>query len=134
MTEAPASPSVARAGTRRSAPGRAPPSLAAAWSAEHTRPIEIVAPDWYCTALLLKYAASVFPAEIVSGPDWIVRMKPPNEGAWVLDLLVLIERWLESAPLPCATVLYGDRTYLIRASAEVAEFAAAALHDGKGSS
>jgi len=39
-------------------------------SSENTHPIEIVAPDRYCTVLLLGYAAPSFEAEIVSGPGW----------------------------------------------------------------
>jgi hypothetical protein len=58
----------------------------------------------------------LFPAEIVSGSAWIVRLLPRTGGAWVLELLSLVERWLESAPLPCATVRCGGRSYLIRAS------------------
>jgi hypothetical protein len=112
MTEAPASPLLERA-KRRPPPGA-------------TQPIEIVAPDRYCTDLLLEYAAPLYPAEVVSGPAWIVRVQPPAGGAWVLEFLALVERWLESAPLPCATVHCGGRSYLIRASTEVAEFAAAA--------
>jgi hypothetical protein len=122
MTQAPASPSVERAGRRSPAPGRAPP-------------IEIVAPDRFCATLLLEYCAQLFAAEIVAGPAWIVRLQPPTEGAWVLELLVLVERWLESAPLPCATVHYGGRDYLIRASTQVAQFAAVeSASVGNGSS
>lgn len=117
MTQAPASPSVERAETRSAAPGRAPPS-------PQRQPIEIVAPDRFCATLLLEYAAPLFAAEIIAGPAWIVSLQPRTEGAWVLELLVLVERWLESAPLPCATVHYGGRDYLIRASTQVAQFAA----------
>ena len=94
----------------------------AAWSAqEGARPIEIVAPDQLSTALLLEYAAPIFPAEVLSGTAWIVRLQPPaSGGAWVLDLLSLVERWLESAELPCANVLYGGRSYLIRTSTQLA--------------
>ena len=90
------------------------------------QPIEIVAPDRYRTALLLEYAASVFPAEIVSGSAWTVRLHPPTGGGWVLELLKLVERWLESAQLPDTIVLYGGRSYLIRASADLAGFSTAA--------
>ena len=34
----------------------------------------------------------------------------------MLELLSLVERWLESAELPCANVLYGGRSYMIRTS------------------
>jgi hypothetical protein len=124
MTQAPASPSAERAGKRPPAPGRAPPSPTGTRNTEHPEPIEIVAPDRFCATLLLEYAAALFAAEIVAGPAWIVRLQPRTEGAWVLQLLVLVERWLESAPLPCATVHYGGRDYLIRASTQVAQFAA----------
>ena len=74
------------------------------------------------TSLLLEYAAPLFPAEIVSGSAWVVRLQPPTGGGWVLELLSLVERWLESARLPCAKVLYGGRSYLIRNSLEVTRF------------
>jgi hypothetical protein len=32
----------------------------------------------------------------------------------VLELLSLVQRWLESARLPWVNVLYGGRSYLIR--------------------
>jgi len=38
------------------------------------------------------------------------------EPRWVVELLALVERWLESAPLPRASLLYGGRSYLIRSS------------------
>jgi hypothetical protein len=39
----------------------------------------------------------------------------------VIELLTLVERWLESAPLPCASLLYGGRSYLIRSSTHLRE-------------
>jgi hypothetical protein len=85
------------------------------------RPIEIVAPDQLSTTLLLEYAAPVFRAELVSGTEWVVRLEPPpTGGGWVLDLLSLVERWLESARLPCANVFYGGRSYMIRTSTHLA--------------
>jgi hypothetical protein len=90
-------------------------------SAQDVRHIEIVAPDQLSTALLLEYAAPLFPAEHVSGTSWIVRLQPPSTGGkWVLELLSLVERWLESARLPSAKVVYGGRSYLIRSAAEMA--------------
>lgn len=68
----------------------------------------------------------MFPAEIVPGSAWIVRLQPPPGGEWVLEVLSLVERWLDSIPLPCTKVFYGDRSYLIRASTGVARFAGAA--------
>ena len=87
------------------------------------RAIEIVAPDQLSTALLLEYASPVFPAsaEHVSATEWIVRLQPPPAGGrWVLELLSLVERWLESTRLPRADVRYGGRSYLIRASGQAA--------------
>jgi hypothetical protein len=93
----------------------------AAWRSPQVRPIEIVAPDQLSTALLLEYAAPVFPAELVSGTSWIVRLQPPpSGGGWVLDLLAIVERWLESARLPCANVVYGGRSYMIRTPTHLA--------------
>jgi hypothetical protein len=93
----------------------------AAWRSQHVRPIEIVAPDQLSTALLLEYAAPVFPAELVYGTSWIVRLQPPPRGGeWVLELLELVERWLDSAQLPCANVSYGGRSYTIRTSTHLA--------------
>ena len=114
MTAAPTLPLLTRE-ERRPALDETLPTAPTAWS---TQPIEIVAPDRYCTALLLECAAAVFPAEIVSGSGWIVRLQPPNGPGWVLELLSLVERWLESARLPCAKVLYGGRSYLIRAATD----------------
>jgi len=116
MTEAPAMPFFERAGKRPSAWRRARPRPPTAWSSAHAQPIEIVAPDRDSATLLLDYAAPLFPAEIVSGSTWIVRLLPRTGGAWVLELLSLVERWLESAALPRATVRCGGRTYLIRNS------------------
>ena len=38
----------------------------------------------------------------------------------------VVERWLGAAPLPCAKLLYGGRSYLIRSSTKVAQLVAAA--------
>jgi hypothetical protein len=90
-------------------------------TSEGVRPIEIVAPDRFSTALLLEFATPLFPAEIVPGSQWTVRLQPPPaEGKWVLELLTLVERWLESARLPYANVLYGGRSYMIRAQSAAA--------------
>jgi hypothetical protein len=112
-------------------------------AARRSQPIEIIAPDRYCTTVLLEHAAPLFPAEVVYGIDafagvapdgaesidrsaWVVRLEPPAERDWALELLSLVERWLESCRLPCAKVLYGGRSYLIRASTDGAWFRAAA--------
>jgi hypothetical protein len=109
----PALPFLKRGRKRPPAPGGAPPSS-----------IEIVAPDRYCTVLLLEYAAASFSAEIVSGPGWVVRLQP-TRGEWALELLSLVERWLESARLPCANVLLGGRGYLICAPTDGGQISAA---------
>jgi hypothetical protein len=120
MTEAPALSSRTRGRKRGSAPPEGRPNLPTAWNSESSQPVEIVAHDLYCTDLLLRHAAPLFPAEIVSGSSWVVRLQPPAGGGWALELLALVERWLESARLPCAKVLYGGRSYLIRTSPEIA--------------
>jgi hypothetical protein len=121
MSEAPALPSLKRGGKRAAARRVARPSLPTAWSSENAQPVEIVANDPYCTKLLLEYAAPLFPAEVVSGSAWIVKLHPPTGGRWVLEFLSLVERWLEAARLPCASVLYSGRTYLIRTSPHIAQ-------------
>ena len=118
MTEAPALPLLRRDWKRTSARREARPSLPTSWTTESPQPVEIVVNDSYCTNLLLEYAAPLFPAEIVSDSPWVVRLQPPTGGGWVLELLSVVERWLESARLPCAKMLYGGRTYLIRTAIE----------------
>jgi hypothetical protein len=113
MTEASAPPFLERH-KRRTAPQgtrRGPPTV---WNTESDHPIEVVIHDRDSTRILLEHAAPLFPAEVVSGSAWTVRLQPPAGGGWILELLSLIERWLESARLPCAKVLHGGRTYLIR--------------------
>jgi hypothetical protein len=84
--------------------------------------VEIVAPDQFSATLLHDYAAPLFPAEIVHDASWAVRFHPPKSGGdWVVELLDLIERWLQSVPLPCAKVLQDGRSYLIRSSANHAQ-------------
>ncbi|MGE5274095.1 MAG: hypothetical protein ACM3QU_10130 [Verrucomicrobiota bacterium] len=84
------------------------------------RPVEIVVHDRDSTRILLEYAAPLFPAEVVCGSAWTVRLQPPTEGSWIPELLSLILHWLESARLPCVKVLYGGRSYLIRTSPDIA--------------
>lgn len=112
MIEAPALPFLRRGRKRPPADGGEHPSPPGASNVE---PIEIVAPDRYCTAVLLEYAGRSFPAEIVAGPGWVVRLQPPARPEWVFELLALVERWLEYAGLPCAKVRYSGRSYLIGA-------------------
>jgi hypothetical protein len=116
MSAAPALPRLKRPAKRTTAPDGARPSPPTAWTSESSQPIEIVVHDRYCAALLLDYAAPLFPVEIVTGTAWIVRLQPPAGEGWVLELLALVERWLESARLPCAKLVYGGRSYLVRAA------------------
>ncbi len=125
MIEAPASLFFRRGSKRPPAARLERPIPPTAWDAESARPIEIVAPDRYCTAVLLEYAGPLFSAEILPGDGWIVRLQPPAETGWVLELLSLVERWLEYVRLPCAKVLYGGRSYLIRASTDIAQLTTA---------
>jgi hypothetical protein len=123
MNQALASSFLRRRPTRRSR--RSSPRVP--WSSEGLHRVEIVVPDAECAALLLEYASPLFPVGLVSGAALIVRLQPPATGTgWVIELLALVERWLESAPLPCANVLYGGRSYLIRSSTHVAQLAVAA--------
>jgi len=92
------------------------PSLPAAWSSRSVREVEIVVHDLDSTRILLEYAAPLFSVEVVSGSAWTVRLQRPGEGGWIQELQSLIERWLESARLPCAKVLCAGRSYLIRTS------------------
>ena len=125
MSAAPAPPPMkhrlSRRPTRRSARRSARP----AWSFDGLHRVEIVAPDEECAALLLTYVSPILPAELVAGAATIVRLEPPNDPGWVIELLAVVERWLEAAPLPCAKLLYGGRSYLIRSSTHVAQFVAA---------
>jgi hypothetical protein len=96
----------------------------AAWRPKRDEPIEVVTPDRYCADLLLEYAAPNVPAELLPGAGWIVRLQASparREGWWMLEVLSLLDRWLESVPIPCARVLYGGHSYLIRSSIETAQ-------------
>ena len=116
MIEAPASPFRRGGWTRTQAP------LGAI-----AKPVEIFAPDRHSTDLLLEYAAPLFPAEIAPGAVWIVRLQPPATGeGWVVQLLTILRRWLEAARLPWANVVYDGRSYLFRASSDVAQLERAA--------
>ncbi len=125
MTAAPALASLTRRLRRRAAVRPAHRSARPAWTFDGLHRIEVVAPDSDCAALLLEYATPLFPAELVPGAPLTVRLQPPPTGPeWVIELLALVERWLEAAPLPCAKLLYGGRSYLIRSSDHVAELVA----------
>ena len=88
--------------------------------------VDVIAPDPECAALLLQYASPPFAAELVAGLPLLVRLQAPSpEPRWVIEFLALVQRWLGSAPLPCAKVVYGGRSYLIRSSMDVAQFVVA---------
>jgi hypothetical protein len=96
-------------------PNLASPAAPSVLAFDGVEAVEIVAPDRQSAMLLVDYAETMFPVELVAGPSWIVRFRPPpSAGDWVLDLLALVERWLKSAPLPCAKIRRGGRSYLIR--------------------
>lgn len=94
-------------------------------------PIEILAPDRFCAALLLEQAAATYPAELLRRPGWAVRMAAPSGREWMPEVTALVQRWLDSIPLPCTRVFHGDRSYVIRASAggPARAVAATALED-----
>jgi hypothetical protein len=125
MTAAPLLPFV-KPGMRRPPPAACRPlsDLSVAWSPERDEPIEVVTPDRYCADLLLECAGPIVPAELLPGAGWIVRLQAPpagSEGWWMLEVLSLLDRWLESVPIPCTRVLYGGHSYLIRSSTETAQ-------------
>lgn len=115
-----------RAISRRSTARRdrgGPPKVWAGGEGLHR--VELVAPDRECAALFVEYAAPLFPAEIASGSPATVRLQPPTGGSrWVIDLLAVVERWLEAVPLPCVNLMYGGRSYLIRSSTRVEDLVA----------
>jgi hypothetical protein len=124
MTAAPLLPFVKPA-IRRPPPAACRPlsDLSVAWSPERNQPVEIVTPDRYCADLLLECAAPLVPAELLAGAGWIVRLQAPPVGSggwWMFEVMSLLDCWLESVPIPCARVLYGGHSYLIRSSIETA--------------
>jgi hypothetical protein len=125
MPEAPASPISKRRMTRRRVARSTRPSPPVAWTSDTADPVEVVAPDSELAGVLLDYAAPLFPGEIVSGREVIVRLQPAPGPGWVLELLSLVDRWVESTRLPGATVRYGGRSYPIRALNHVGQPASA---------
>jgi hypothetical protein len=111
MIHAPASPFRKRRTTRRHEQ-LSPP--------ESTDPVDVVVPNLEHAALLLAYAVPLFPAEIVPDSTWIVRLQPPIGAGWIIELLSVVDRWLESATLPSAKVRYDGRSYMVRASRALA--------------
>jgi hypothetical protein len=120
MQQAPVLPFRLRTRKRRAALRNAQPDLPGGLEAESVQSqVEVFAPDGYSTALLMEYVLPWFPAEVVSGNAWIVRLQTPDERAgeeWVFEVLALIERWLDAVPLEYARVRYCGRSYVIRAS------------------
>ena len=125
MTAAPLLPFVKPA-VKRAPPAACRPlsDFSVAWSPERNQPVEVVTPDRYCADLLLEHAAPIVPAELLRGTGWIVRLQAPPAGSggwWMLEVLSLLDRWLEAVPIPCAKVLYSGHSYLIRSSNETAQ-------------
>jgi hypothetical protein len=112
MSAAPAPSPVERTLRRRPTARPERPTPRTAWSSEGVHRVGIVAPDPDSVALLLEYASPLFSAKLITGPELIVRLQPPStEPGWVIELLALVERWLESVPLPSASLTYGGRSY-----------------------
>jgi hypothetical protein len=79
--------------------------------------VEIVAPDRFCARVFLELMGSLFPFELVgTGTSWVIRLQPPHGSSWEGRLLLLVQRWLETCPLPCATIGYGGRRYVFRSA------------------
>jgi hypothetical protein len=79
--------------------------------------VEIVAPDGFCARVFLELMGSLFSFELVgTGTSWVIRLQPPHGSEWEGRLLLLVQRWLESCPLPCATIGYGGRRYVFRSA------------------
>jgi hypothetical protein len=100
--------------------GAAPLGLAeatrGAWEGKPAT-VEVVAPDRFCAHVFLELIDSLFPCELVgSGPSWVIRLQPPRGSAWEGRLLLLVQRWLETCPLPCATLRYRGRKYVFRSA------------------
>jgi hypothetical protein len=124
MTEAPGLPLLKRVERPPPVPRSTRTTPAPVPSIESSKPVEIVAPDDYCATLLLEDAVRFFPAELVHGSGWIVRLHPPPGAEWALLLFSILEGWMDSIPLPCTKVLYGDKSYLIHATAGTHQTAA----------
>jgi len=101
-------------------PGGAPLGLAGrkrrVWGGEPAT-VEIVAPDRFSACLLLEMVDPRFSFELVgTGTSWVIRLQPSDGSAWEQELLLLVQRWLEACPLPCATIVCGDRRYVFRSA------------------
>ena len=78
--------------------------------------VQIIAPDRVSAAVLVDLVGSSYPLELVgTETSWVIRLRPVGAG-WERELLRFVERWLESCPLPCATIVCGGRRYIIRSA------------------
>ena len=125
MSETPVPTSLKRTVRRRAAVGSEQPTPRTPRTSEGLHRVAILAPDPECAAMLLAYASPLFPAEIASDTKAVIHLQPPPAGSrWVIELLSLLERWLEAVPLPCVNLIYGGRNYLIRSSTHIASLVA----------
>jgi len=100
----------------RVAPSRSAAATHGAWEGERAI-VDVVAPDRFCAYVFLELMGSSFPFELVgTGTSWVIKLHPPLGSTWEARLLVLVQRWLENCPLPCATIGYGGRRYLFRSA------------------
>jgi hypothetical protein len=101
---------------RTAAPSRPAPRNRTEWEGERAV-VEIVAPDQFSARVLIELVGTLFPVELVgTGEGWVIRLRPPSGSAWEGEVLPLLQRWLETCPLPCATILCRGRRYVVRSS------------------
>ena len=96
----------------------APPTAASSdgWEGRPAT-VEIVAPDRFCARVFLELMGPLFPVELVgTGTSWVIRLRLPRGSSWEGRLLLLVQRWLETCPLPCATIAYRGRSYVFRSA------------------
>jgi len=105
------------------------PATRTGWEGEPAT-VEIVAPDRFCARVFLELMGSSFPFELVgTGTAWVIRLHPPPASMWEARLLLLVQRWLETCPLPCATIEYGGHRYLFRSALTHAGLASGFVRD-----
>jgi len=115
MRELPALEGVVELALPSSAPFRPAGPTRTVWEGEPAT-VEVVAPDRFCAHVFLNLMGSLFPFELVgTGTSWVIRLQP-HGSAWEGRLLLLVQRWLETCPLPCATIGYGGRRYIFRSA------------------
>jgi hypothetical protein len=115
MRELPALEGVVKLALPSSAPLGPAGATRTVWEGEPAA-VEIVAPDRFCAHVFLNLMGSLFPFELVgTGTSWVIRLRP-HGSAWEGRLLLLVQRWLETCPLPCATIGYGGRRYIFRSA------------------